>query len=383
MSPLRIAAVSGTRADYGILRPVLRGLRDSERFDLRMVVTGTHLAQEFGRTVAAIEADGFRVDEAVEMLLSSDTPVGVTTSMGLATIGMAGALDRLAPDLLLVLGDRYEILAAVQAALVARIPVAHLSGGDVTEGAIDDAMRHAITKLSHLHFPTNEGSAARIRQLGEDPGRVIVAGSPGLDDLVSFEPMPATELARDLGLELREQNVLVTYHPVTLADEPPARAGAALVAALEALGDEVGIVITLPNADTGGRVLIEQFRSFAEHHDHVVAHESLGQARYWSCMKTFDAVVGNSSSGLAEAPVAGIAAVDIGERQRGRAGTETTIHCAPERDAILAAVRQALATPSVPSGSFHGDGHATGRILEALAAIDDPRALLVKRFHEG
>jgi UDP-hydrolysing UDP-N-acetyl-D-glucosamine 2-epimerase len=377
----RICVVTGTRADYGLLRPVMRALDGAEDFELLVVATGAHLSPEFGLTAEVIEADGFTIAERIEMLLSSDTPVGISTSMGLATIGMAGALERLRPDLLVVLGDRYEILAVVQAALVAKVPVAHLSGGDITEGAIDDAIRHAVTKLSHLHFVTNQESARRLRQMGEAPQRVVVAGNPGLDDLVRFEPMPRDELEATLGMQLRERNLLVTYHPVTLADEPPRSGFSELLAALDSLGDRVGMVFTLPNADPEGRVLIDMVRDFVADRPHAVAHESLGQRRYWSCLKTVDAVVGNSSSGLSEAPAAGVPAVNVGDRQRGRLRADSTIDCAAERTAILAAIQQAFAAGLVTPASPYGDGHATERILERLRAVRKPKDLLQKQFH--
>lgn len=382
MTPLRICVVSGTRADYGLLRPVMRVLKADDRFELQVLVTGSHLSPEFGWTVDTVEADGFAIDERVEMLLSSDTPVGVAKSLGLATIGIADGLQRLRPDLVMVLGDRYEILAAAQAALIARIPVAHLSGGDITEGAIDDAIRHAVTKMSHLHFVTNEPAAQRVRQLGEDPARVIVAGNPALDDLVPFEPMPRDELAKSLGVQLQRTNIIVTYHPVTLADEPPRHAGEELLAALDLLDRDISVVLTLPNADTRGRVLFDMMREFAKEREHVVAHESLGQARYWSCLKTFNAIVGNSSSGLIEAPAVGLPAVDIGARQRGRLRAQaSTIGCPPQREAIAGAVRSALAMRGIPATSPYGDGHATERVIRQLAALESPRDLLTKRFH--
>jgi UDP-hydrolysing UDP-N-acetyl-D-glucosamine 2-epimerase len=380
---LRVLVVTGTRADYGLLRPVMVGLRDDVRFELQVAATGSHLSPEFGLTVEAIEADGLPVHERVEMLLSSDTPIGVTTSLGLATVRFADVLERRRPDLLLVLGDRYEILAAVQAALVARVPVAHLSGGDVTEGAIDDAIRHAVTKMSHLHFVTNEPAAARVRQLGEDPARVVVAGNPGLDDLVGAIPLPREELAATLGLELGDRNVLVTYHPVTLADEEPEEAVDALLGALDDLGSDVGVVVTLPNADAAGRSIMRRLREFADHRAHVVAHPSLGQARYWSCLKTFDVVVGNSSSGLTEAPAVGLPSINVGARQAGRLRAASTVDVAPRRDEIAAALQHALATGPVPPESPYGDGHATERILAVLAGLEDPRQLLVKRFHDA
>jgi UDP-hydrolysing UDP-N-acetyl-D-glucosamine 2-epimerase len=378
---LRIGVVTGTRAEYGLLRPLLRGLVDDERFEVRLVVTGAHLSPEFGLTVDEIEDDGFVVAERVEMLLSSDSPVGITTSLGVATTGFGGALDRVRPDVVLVLGDRYELLAVAQAALIARIPVVHLSGGDITEGAIDDAIRHAITKMSHLHLAFNAEAAGRIRQMGEDPARVLVTGNPGLDDLVATPVGSREELSAALGFELRDRNLLVTYHPVTLADEPPVPSFQALLDALADLGDDVGLVLTLPNADTHGRALIGMARSFVEGRANAVAHTSLGAERYHRTLKTVDAVVGNSSSGIIEAPAVATPTVNVGARQRGRLRGASTIDCPPQRDAITAAIEQALSWTDVPLGSPYGDGHATVRIITALAAIDDPEALLTKRFH--
>lgn len=382
MTTMRVCVVTGTRADYGLLRPVMRALQDDDRFELQVLATGAHLSPEFGHTVDAVAADGFQVDERVEMLLSSDTPVGITKSLGLATIGMADSVQRLRPDLLMLLGDRYEILAAAQAALVARIPVAHLSGGDITEGAIDDAIRHAVTKMSHLHFATNEPAADRIRQMGEDPARVFTVGNPALDDLIPFKPLPRQELATALGLDLRDRNIVVTYHPVTLADEPPGPAGDELLAALDTLGDEVGIVLTLPNADTWGRVLLDKMRAFAAGRAHVAAHESLGQTRYWSCLKSFDAIVGNSSSGLIEAPAVGLPAVNIGERQRGRLRSDgSTVDCLPYRGAIADAIRKVLSWVDVPVSSPYGDGSACGKVVHELGTLRSLGALRTKRFH--
>jgi UDP-hydrolysing UDP-N-acetyl-D-glucosamine 2-epimerase len=381
MTCRRVCVVTGTRADYGLLRPVMRALDRAEDFELLTVATGTHLSPEFGMTVGAILEDGFEVAERIEMLLSSDTAIGISTSMGLATIGMASTLERLRPDLVMVLGDRYEILAVVAAALIAKVPVAHLSGGDITEGAVDDAIRHAVTKLSHLHFVTNEGSAQRVIQMGEDPQRVVVAGNPGLDDLVDFEPMPREDLERSLAMGFKDKNLLVTYHPATLADEPPQRAFRELLAALDAVGPGVGIVFTFPNADTHGRALVPMIHAFVEQHPNAVAHDSLGQRAYWSCLRYVDVVVGNSSSGLSEAPALGVPAVNIGERQRGRLRAASTIDCVADQPAIADAITRALARGAVEASSPYGDGRATERIMKTLRALADPKALLAKRFH--
>lgn len=375
-----VCVATGTRAEYGLLRPVIRALQADPRFTTQVVATGSHLSPEFGLTVGEIETDGVAVDARLEVLLSSDTPVGIATSLGLTTLRAADALDRLRPDLVLVLGDRYEILGVVQAALIARIPVVHLSGGDISEGAIDDAIRHAITKMSHLHLVFTEDAGVRVRQLGEDPAHVIVTGNPGLDELLHVPVPPRDELGEGLGLRLRDRNLLVTYHPVTLADEPPAAAFDQLLGALDDLGDDVGVILTLPNADTHGRVLIDLARRFADERDHVVAHHSLGAARYAACLRTVDAVVGNSSSGLIEAPAVGTPAVNVGERQRGRARGEGVLDAPAERDAIRDAIRRAFAWDG-PTSSPYGDGRAVPRIVEAIASVGPASELLHKRFH--
>lgn len=383
MSPsMRVCVVTGSRAEYGLLRPVMEALAAEDGFELQVVVTASHLSPEFGSTVRTIEADGFGIDARVEMLLSSDTPVGIAKSIGLGTTGFADTLAQLAPDLLLILGDRYELLSVVSAALPARIPVAHISGGDVTEGAIDDAIRHAVTKMSHLHFVTNEPARRRVLQLGEPPSRVVLSGNPGLDDLVGFEPMPRDELFRELSLPPRDQLVVVTYHPVTLAEEDPQTAFGELLAALEELGDDHAVVLTLPNADTGGRVLIDMAERAAAERDDLVAVASLGQRRYWSCLHHAGAVAGNSSSALIEAPVVGVRAVDIGERQRGRLRADSVVHVPPDRQEIADAVRLAVSKGPAPRESPYGDGRAAERIVEVLREVGDASTLLDKPFHE-
>jgi UDP-hydrolysing UDP-N-acetyl-D-glucosamine 2-epimerase len=379
---MRVCVVTGSRAEYGLLRPVMQALATEDDFELQVVATASHLSPEFGSTVRTIEADGFAIDARVEMLLSSDTPVGIAKSVGLGTSGFADALAGLAPDLLLILGDRFELLSVVSAALPARIPIAHISGGDVTEGAIDDAIRHAVTKLSHLHFVTNEPARRRVLQMGEPPSRVVLSGNPALDELARFEPVDRDRLFRELGLPPRDHLVLVTYHPVTLAEEDPQVAFGELLAALEELGDDHGTVITLPNADTGGRVLIGMAERAAEERDDVVAATSLGQRQYWNCLHHADTVVGNSSSALIEAPVLGVRAVDVGERQRGRLRADSLVHVRPDRQEIADAVRLAVAKGRAPKESPYGGGHAVELIIEALRGVGDASTLLHKPFHE-
>ncbi len=316
------------------------------------------------------------------MLLSSDTAVGVAKSMGLGTIGFADAFARLRPDLLVLLGDRFELLAAAQSALVARIPIAHLAGGDVTEGAFDEAIRHAITKMSHLHFPTNAVSARRVRQLGEDPARIHMVGNPGLDYLRETRLLDRAAVEQRIGLGLRPRNLLVTFHPVTLDAQPAEPPFRELLSALESLGDEVGLVFTLPNADTEGRKLIRMIDAFVTGRANAVAHTSLGQLLYWSTAAQVDAVVGNSSSGLLEIPSLGTATVNIGDRQKGRLRAASVIDCPPEAAAILAALRRAFELDCAGAVNPYGDGHAAPRIVAAIKAVEDPSALIKKRFFD-
>ena len=380
----KICVVTGSRAEYGLLRWVMDGLRRNEAFDLQVVATGMHLAPEYGMTVREIERDGFEIAERVEMLVSSDTPGGVTRSVGLGIIGWASALERLEPDLMLVLGDRYEILAAVTAALFHNVPVAHIAGGDVTEAAFDESIRHAITKMSHVHFATNEDSARRLRAMGEDPRRVFVTGSPGLDNLVRLPLLDRPALQAALGLPLGERNLLVTFHPVTLQPEQGLAQQEALLAALGALDPATTTLwFTRPNADTGGRALAAQLDEWAGSRPNVHVHTSLGQLRYLSLMAQVDAVVGNSSSGLYETPSFGIPTVNVGDRQRGRLAASSVVHCPPEREAITRALATALALDCTGVVNPYGDGHASERIVQALLELPLASTLLQKPFNEA
>ncbi len=380
MSARRVCVVTGSRAEYGLLYWLLKGLRDDPAFELQLVATGMHLAPEFGLTYRAIEQDGFRIDAKVEMLLSSDTAVGIAKSMGLGVIGFADAFDRLRPDLLVLLGDRFEIFAAAQAALVARIPIAHIGGGDTTEGAYDEALRHGITKMAHLHFVTNEDSARRVRQMGEDPHSVFVVGSTGIDNIVRLPRLDRAALEASLGWRLRDRNLLVTFHPVTLSEHSAADQFRELLAALETFGEDVGILFTLPNADNEGRSLIAMVEEFVANRPWTRAFASLGQQRYLSAMALVDAVVGNSSSGLYEAPSFHKPTVNIGERQKGRLKAASVIDCAPRRDAIVAAIRAAFALDCSKVVNPYGRGDASEKILAALKRVRDPHALVQKRF---
>jgi UDP-hydrolysing UDP-N-acetyl-D-glucosamine 2-epimerase len=378
----RICVVTGSRADYGLLYWVLRDLQAAADVELQLIATGMHLAPEFGLTVRQIEADGFKISSRVETLLSSDTPGGVAKSIGVGVLGLSDAFDALAPHVVVVLGDRFEVLAAVQAALVHNIPVAHIAGGDVSFGAFDESIRHAITKMAHVHFVTNEHSAARVRQLGEDPRHIHVVGSPGLDHLRRSPLLDRAALEQALGRPLGVRNLLVTFHPVTLESDGGARQFAELLAALEELAPDTMLWFTGPNADTGGRGFGQLVgRWVAGHAQRAHVHTSLGQQRYLSLMSQVDAVVGNSSSGLYEAPSFGVPTVDIGDRQAGRLAATSVLHCAAERGAIGATIRKALSLDTSATVNPYGDGHAAERIVAILRQLPAAEDLLRKVFH--
>ena len=375
----KILAVTGSRADWGYLAPPLALLRDDEAFELTIAATGQHLTPQGATSLATIAAEGFAIDERVDLQLDADTALGVSRSLGLGVIGFADVLARRRPDLLFVLGDRYEILAAVQAAMIARTPVAHLAGGDVTEGAIDDAIRHSITKMSHLHFVTNAEAARRVRQLGEDPARIHNVGSTGLDRIALVKPMARDAFFASVGLKPRARNAVVTFHPATLAADSDRQCGQ-LLAALGDAGRDMGLIFTGANADVGGRAIDAQIGEFARRHDNAIVVPSLDSAGYFSALTHVDLVIGNSSSGLYEAPSFRLPAVNIGDRQTGRIRAASVIDCPPERQAISAAIARALALDCSDVTNPYGDGHASERILATLKRIEDPQDLLKKRF---
>lgn len=379
----KICVVTGTRAEYGLLRWVMQGIKDEPGLVLQIIATGMHLSPEFGLTYREIEKDGFQIDRKVEMLTSSDTPVGIAKSMGLGMIGFADALNELAPDLLVVLGDRFEIFSAVAAALVARIPVAHLHGGETTEGAFDESIRHAITKMSHLHFVATEEYRQRVIQLGEQPQNVHLVGGLGIDSIKRLKLLERPELEAALGFRLGRRNLLITFHPVTLESATAADQLRELLAAVEELKD-TELIFTMPNADTDSRELIQMLEQFAARNAHAHVFASLGQLRYLSCMAHVDGVVGNSSSGLLEAPSFGIGTVNIGDRQRGRLQAQSVINCLPDRQSMATAL-QRLYSEEFRAGlgsvrNPYGDGGASARIVAALRHAEFG-GLLKKRFH--
>jgi GDP/UDP-N,N'-diacetylbacillosamine 2-epimerase (hydrolysing) len=365
----KICVITGTRAEYGLLRWVMQGIKDDPELTLQIIATGMHLSPEFGLTYREIEKDGFQIDRKVEMLTSSDTPVGIAKSMGLGLIGFADALNELQPDLIVVLGDRFEIFAAVAAALVARIAVAHLHGGETTEGAFDEALRHSITKMSHLHFVAAEEYRQRVIQLGEQPERVFLVGGLGIDNIKRLQLLGRAELEASLDFKLGPKNLLITFHPVTLETSTAEDQMAELLAALAGLKD-TQLVFTMPNADTDGRTLIKMVQQFVAHHPNARAYTSLGQLRYLSCVAHVDGVVGNSSSGLAEVPSFKKGTIDIGDRQRGRLRATSVINCEPTRQGIAAALEK-LYTAAFQANlsqvqNLYGEGGASEKVVKAI-----------------
>ncbi|MEW5772895.1 MAG: UDP-N-acetylglucosamine 2-epimerase [Thermodesulfobacteriota bacterium] len=384
MEPRKICVITGSRADYGYLATLMGLVREDPRCELQAVATGMHLWPEFGDTWREIEADGFPLAARVAAPLDGAGAGDVARTTGRLLEGFADALEELAPDFAVVLGDRYEIFAAAQACLFLRIPLAHLAGGDVTEGAYDEAMRHSITKMASLHFVTTPQAARRVAQLGEDPARIHCVGATSLDRLAALPLLSREELAAQLGFTFRGRNLLVTFHPVTLAATPSAAQMDELLAALDDLAadGDTGILCTAPNADTEGLDLLARLTDYAASRPHVLMRASLGQLRYLSAVAACDAVVGNSSSGLYEVPSLKRPTVDIGERQEGRLRAGSVVHCAPERTAIRRAVETALALDCSNVVNPYGDGRASRRILDVLKAAPDPRALVRKRFHD-
>ncbi|MBI2565683.1 MAG: UDP-N-acetylglucosamine 2-epimerase (hydrolyzing) [Candidatus Schekmanbacteria bacterium] len=381
----RICVVTGGRADYGLLRELLRCLRSTDGVTLQLIATGMHLSPEFGATVRAIEEDRFALDRRIEMLLSSDSDVGAAKSLGLGVLGFADALGELRPDVLVVLGDRFEMLAAAQVAMLLRIPIAHIHGGEATHGVIDDAIRHAITKMAHLHFTANEVYRRRVVQLGERPDRVYTVGAPGLDTIRALELLSRERLEEEIGLRLEHPTLLVTYHPVTLERESPEPAVTRLLAALDAF-PQATVVMTMPNCDTAGRAIARCLQAYAEARpERVRVHASLGALRYLSAIRHADVVVGNSSSGIIEAPFLGTPTVDVGTRQQGRVAADSVVHAADAEEAIVAAIQQAL-TPEFSAlarrcPSLYGDGTASARIARILCEADLD-GILLKGFFD-
>jgi GDP/UDP-N,N'-diacetylbacillosamine 2-epimerase (hydrolysing) len=380
----KICVITGTRAEYGLLKWVMRGIQGDPDLKLQIIVTGMHLSPEFGLTYKEIERDGFVINQKVEMLLSSDTPVGIAKSIGIGTAGIADSLNVLQPDIIVVLGDRFEILSAVSAALVLRIPVAHLHGGEATEGLIDEAIRHSITKMSHLHFVASEEYRKRVIQLGEQPDRVFLVGGLGVDTINKTTLLNKAELEKSLKFKLGRRSLLITFHPVTLDDGASEDQFMELLSALSSL-EKTQLIFTLPNADTDGRVIGRLLKGFLSRHSNARAYTSLGQVRYLSCISHVNGVIGNSSSGLTEVPTFKKGTINIGDRQRGRLQASSVINCSPKRNEIQDAIRHLFSDHFQSKLNSvvnpYGNGGAVEGIVKTLKST--PLAgILKKQFYD-
>ncbi len=360
---IEVLAITGGRADWGLLRPVLAEIEKRDELTLRLAATGQH-ADRSQDSLSAIEAAGFPVNHLVDIGAFGGSVLEVSRAMGQATIKFAELFAKETPNLTLVLGDRYEIHAAVSAALMARIPVAHLCGGDLTEGAVDDALRHGITKMSHLHFVTNSEAARRVAQLGESTETIFTVGSSGIDQIMQVPRLGREELFASLNMPVRERNILVCVHPVTLRDDSTAQC-LELLAALESMRD-VGIILTGSNADPGGADIDRALREFANKHENATFSQTLGSKRFLSAIAEADVMVGNSSSGLYEAPTLKTPTVNIGDRQKGRLEAHSVLDSAPTRNAIGDAIERALALDLSDVVSPYGDGTASVAIADVL-----------------
>lgn len=366
----KICFFTGTRAEYGIMSRLMKAVNDVSDCQLQIIATNMHLSPEFGLTYREIEADGLKIDKKVIMLLSSDTPNAIVKSMGLGTIGFADALEDLQPDLCVILGDRYEMLAAAQTALIYQIPIAHIGGGNITEGAYDDAIRHSITKMSSLHFTSTEDSRKRIIQMGEQPDKVFWTGSLGVDNIKQMPVMPLDELERSLSIKLGDKFLLVTFHPVTMEKNTAEQQCKDLLEALTTVIDDYKILFTLPNSDTDGRIIISLINDFVkQNQERCIAVKSLGQKRYYSAMRYATAIVGNSSSGLIEAPSFHIPTLNIGNRQEGRTRGDSVIDVQADRISIEEGLRRLLTKETIESAKSCSNPYSKENSMESVLKI--------------
>lgn len=380
----KIAIVTGTRAEFGLLRPLIKAIQEDEQFYLQLIVSAMHLSSEFGYTVTEIEKQGFPITKKVECLLSSDSAVGVSKSIALAISGFADAFEDLQPDLLIVLGDRTEILGAVIAATSANIPIAHLHGGETTEGAYDEGVRHAITKFSHLHFTATEEYRKRVVQLGENPANVYNVGAIGLDSIKNLKLLEKKKFEDAINKKLKKQNFLITYHPVTLNSNSPLETFHNILSVLDDYKDTL-LIFTHANSDKSGRIINEMIEKYVQNNPNkAISFTSLGQLRYLSALQFVDAVIGNSSSGIIEVPIFNIPTINIGDRQKGRISSDSVIDCSEDFSAIKSAVEKALSKSFYDNiqnqKHFFGNGYATEKIVEVLKI--DTKINLKKSFYD-
>lgn len=380
----KVCVITGTRAEYGLLRKLMKKIEESNTLELQIVVTGMHLSSKFGSTYMEIEEDGFYIDEKIELPLIDDSPLAIANAIASSIRGFSESLEKKRPDLIVVLGDRFEIFGAVTAAQVLRIPVAHIHGGEATEGLIDEALRHSITKMSHLHFAAANEYRNRIIQLGESPSKVFLVGGMGVDAISTTQLKSRKEIERELDLKFSSRNLLITFHPVTLENQTSKSQVDELLEALSSLR-ETTLIFTLPNADQGNAAIFDAIHTFVTKTDSAYEFKSLGENLYLSCLNQVDGVVGNSSSGLTEAPSFKKGTINIGDRQRGRLKAKSVIDCEPNSEEICRAVQ------TLYSGAFqlslenvvnpYGEPGASEKIVNILEGVDFS-TLIKKKFHD-
>ena len=372
--------ITGSRAEYGLLYWILREIDEARELELQIVVTGMHLSNEFGLTVKEIEEDGFRIERKVEMLLSSDTAVGVTKSTGLGMIGFADVFQSLKPDIVVLLGDRFELVAAAYAALFAVIPIAHIHGGELTEGAFDDAIRHSITKMANLHFTSADEYRRRVIQLGENPNNVFNVGAPGIENINRHHLLKRDDVERQIGLKLGQRSLLITFHPSTMNPGTAEEHFRNLLNVLDRL-EKTSIVLTKANADTEGRIINQMIDEYVFTRASAVAYTSLGQIPYLSLMKSVSGVVGNSSSGIIEAPSLKVGTVNIGDRQKGRVRAASVIDCKTDEKSIDSALRCLFSADFQEGLASVVNPHGAGSVAEKIVGYlrESPLEGLVKK----
>lgn len=380
----KVAVITGTRAEYGLLKPLLKQIEAHEELDMQLFVTAMHLSPEFGLTVNEIEKDGFKIDKRIECILSSDTASGISKSVGLALIGFADAFQELEPDLVIILGDRSEMLAAATAAMIANIPIGHIHGGDTTEGAYDEAIRHAITKMSYWHFPSTEIYRRRIVQLGESPERVFNVGAISIDAIQNLKLLSRNELEEAIDFKLGKKNILITYHPVTLENDSAEEQFQIILESLENLVD-THFIFTFSNSDKGGRIINDMIKDYvSKNRDKSVAFKSLGHLRFLSALKYMDAVVGNSSSGIVEVPYFHVPTINIGDRQKGRVSPKSVLNTACAVTEIDKALKKAFDKSFLDEiktqEQVYGSGNTTAKIMDVI--VKPATSGIKKKFYD-
>lgn len=382
----KVCIVSGTRAEYGLLKPLIKRIKNDDELTLQLVVTGMHLSPEFGLTYKEIENDGFIIDEKVEMLLSSDTSIGISKSTALAMISFAEVFERLKPDMLIILGDRYEMFAVASTAMNFKIPIAHIHGGETTEGAVDEAIRHSITKMSYLHFTSEEEYRERVIQLGEEPKRVYNVGAISKDSIKEIKLLSKEELETSIKMKFDKNIALLTFHPTTLENDTSKEQFTELLKALDEMKD-FKVIFTKANSDANGRIINNMIDEYVKvRKNKCTAFSSLGQLKYLSAMKYCNVVIGNSSSGIIEAPLFNKPSINIGDRQKGRIQKTTIINCKPQKEEIKKSINLALSSEFINlnvDNNFMEQGFVSDKIIKVIKDyLKNNNISLKKKFYD-